>query len=189
MACAGLAVRLPLVLLAALVCATGGAQAVTIDGEASRVGFTMKTRWGQTLEGRFETLLGDIIGSDDGLTRVNLRMPTRGVEIVGHPRYTRVTRSESFFDSNRFPFLEFQSDPHPESLAHEGGKLGGFLTIRGVRRREVLTVLPATCARPGLDCDVVVTGVVYRGDYDMGNWSVALSDRVQLQLHIRVREP
>lgn len=174
--------------LALLALAVVPAQAVVFDSQASSVGFTLKTRWGQTLDGRFPTLTGSIDASDDGLKRVRLTLDTRDVEIVGHPRYTRLTRGEGFFDAGRHPHVEFVSDPHDGQLAREGGKLGGFLTIRGVRRREVMDVAPASCDRPGLDCDVVVRGVVYRSDFAMDRWAVALSDRVELVLRLRARE-
>ena len=58
---------------------------------------------------------------------------------------------------------------------------------RGVRRREVFALAPATCARPTIDCDVVATGVVYRSDYAMDRWAFALADRVVFALHLRTR--
>jgi polyisoprenoid-binding protein YceI len=69
---------------------------------------------------------------------------------------------------------------------HHGGSLPGLLTIRDVHRREVFTVAPATCAAPGRDCDVVVTGRIHRSDYGMGRWSFAMSDDVRFALRVRV---
>ena len=83
--------------------------------------------------------------------------------------------------------MEFVSDPYDEALLREGGLLGGHLTIRGVRRREVFTLEPATCDRPAIDCDVVASGVVYRSDYAMDRWAFALADRVVFSLHLRTR--
>lgn len=175
---------------AACLMMAGAAQAATpsaIDPSTSWAGFSLKTRWGQTLEGRFPAIEGEIVSVGDARKRVHLRMHTRGVEIVDHPRYTQLTRGEGFFDAESHPYVVFVSDAFPESLVREGGKLAGDLSIRGTTRREVFTVEPAACARPGIDCDVVANGVVYRGDFDMDRWGFALSDRVRLTLRLRAR--
>ena len=68
-------------------------------------------------------------------------------------------------------------------VVRDGGKLAGELTIRQ-DRREVFTLEPAACERPGIDCDVLATGVVYRGD-SMDRCRA--SDRVRLTLSLRSR--
>ena len=158
-----------------------------IDTAQSRIGFLLKTRWGQALEGRFPQWSGEIVDLSERRRQVRLRLPTREVEILDHPRYSRITRGTGFFDADHHPWVEFVSDPYTEDLLREGGLLGGALTIRGVRRREVFTLEPATCARPAIDCDVVASGVIYRSDYAMDRWGFALSDRVVFNLHIRTR--
>lgn len=174
-----------LVLLGA--CLAMAAPAAEIDTAKSRIGFTLKTRWGQALEGRFPQWQGEIVPVSEQRRQVRLRLPTGDVEILDHPQYSRVTRGKGFFDADRHPHVEFVSDPYTDELLHEGGLLGGALTIRGVRRREVFTVEPATCDRPTIDCDVVASGVVYRSDFAMDRWAFALSDRVVFSLHIRAR--
>jgi polyisoprenoid-binding protein YceI len=59
--------------------------------------------------------------------------------------------------------------------------------MRGVQHRQVFDVLPAACAAPGRDCDVVATGVVERADYGMGRWTIALDDAVRFTLRMRLR--
>ena len=162
------------------------AKPVEIETAQSRIGFTLKTRWGQSLDGRFPQWRGEIVPAGD-LRQVRLKLPTAEVEILDHPQYSRVTRGKGFFDADQHPYVEFVSDPYDEALLHEGGLLAGALTIRGVRRREVFTLQPATCKRPAVDCDVVASGIVYRADYAMDRWGFALSDRVVFDLHIRTR--
>lgn len=162
------------------------AASATVDAQASWAGFSLKTRWGQSLEGHFPVMQGEIVPAGDR-KRVQLRMSTQEVVVVGSPRYSRLTRGEGFFDADRHPQVVFVSDAYPASLVREGGRLAGEVTIRGITRREVFMVEPSACERPGIDCDVVATGVVYRGDYGMDRWSVALSDRVQLVLRLRTR--
>jgi polyisoprenoid-binding protein YceI len=179
----------PALLVAALLllALAHAALAAEFDAAASRVGFVLSTRWGQTLEGRFPTLQGrvDELGNDQH--RVRLVLSASDVEIVGHPGYTRFTRGRSFFDAERWPQVEFLSDAYSPALLHHGGKLGGVLRMRGVQRRQVFDVLPAECDAPGRDCDVVATGVVDRGDYGMGRWSIALNDLVRFTLRMRLR--
>lgn len=165
------------------------APAAEIDTGHSRIGFTLKTRWGQSLEGRFPQWQGQIVPATGQRNQVRLRLPTAGVEILDHPQYSKITRGKGFFDADNHPFVEFVSDPYEEALLREGGLLAGALTIRGVRRREVFELEPATCDRPAIDCDVVASGVVYRSDFAMDRWAFALSDRVVFSLHIRVRPP
>lgn len=176
-----------LVLLGACFCVA--APAAEIDTSRSRIGFSLKTRWGQALEGRFPHWSGEIVQAAGERRQVRLKLPTREVEILDHAQYSRLTRGKGFFDAERHPYVEFVSDPYDEDLLRDGGLLAGALTIRGVRRREVFTLAPSACERPTIDCDVVASGVVYRSDFAMDRWAFALSDRVVFSLHIRVRAP
>lgn len=173
----------------AIALATGrAASAAEIDTQHTRIGFTLKTRWGQVLRGRFPRYEGRIEAQEDGRDRVRLRMATREIEIVGHPSYTTITRGDGFFEADRFPEIEFVSEPYGRQLVVDGGTLRGDLRIRDVTRRESFTIEPAGCARPGLDCDVVASGTVRRRDYGVDRWMFAVSDVVRFQLRLRVRE-
>lgn len=171
---------------AALVVAVSAA-AADIDPATSQIGFTLTTRWGQTLQGRFPQYQGEVVDADAGRHRVRLRLAARAVQILGHPGYTRLTRGGGFFDAARYPLVEFVSDPYLPALLRSGGPLPGTVSIRGIRRREVFVVSPATCAAPARDCAVVASGSIERGDYGMGRWDVALSGRVRFILRVRLR--
>lgn len=175
------------VLLAGAAEASRAQTAAVVDAPASWAGFSLRTRWGQSLDGHFPDMQGEILGAGNARRQVRVRLSTASVEIIGSQRFTRMTRGEAFFDAANHPEVVFVSDPYPPALLREGGKLAGDLTIRGHTRREVFTLEPSTCDRPGIDCDVFASGVVYRGDFDMGRWSVALSDRVRLTLRLRTR--
>lgn len=162
------------------------AEAGTIDPEHTRIGFTLKTRWGQVLRGRFPTYTGHIERLAEGKRRVQLRLEAREVTIDGHPNYTRYTRGEGFFDAERFREVSFVSDPYSPALLREGGTLSGTLRIRDVRRTERFQIAPSACARPGADCDVVAVGSVRRSDYGVDRWMFAVSDQVRFTLHLRV---
>ena len=162
--------------------------AAEIDLQYTRIGFTLTTRWGQGLQGRFPRFDGRIETLDNGRHRVHLRMSAREVEIVGHPNYTGTTRGEGFFEADRFPDVEFVSDPYVPALIADGGKLTGELTIRDVTRRETFIILKSECARPAYDCDVLASGSVRRTDYGVDRWILAVSDHVRFVLRLRVRE-
>jgi polyisoprenoid-binding protein YceI len=177
-----------LVLLATGLAATGLAAAAQIDPVATHIGFTLKTRWGQSLQGRFPQAHGEVAELADGRHQVRLQLPARAVEIVDHASYTRLTRGSGFFDVDAFPQVEFVSEAYPPELLRSGGALAGTLTIRNVRHREVFTISPSACTRPARDCDVVASGSIHRGDYGMDRWNFALSERVLFLLRVRVRD-
>lgn len=158
------------------------------DPSHTRLGFELRTRWGQRLDGLFPQYEGQVRVLADGRQQVHLRMYTRHVEIVGYPRYTQWARSEKFFEAERYPVVTFISKPYVPQLLRDGGLLEGDLSIRGISRPRSLTVEPATCARPAVDCDVVATGAVRRSDYDMDDWKLAVNDRVVFVLRARVRD-
>ena len=170
-----------LLLAASLGCAT------ELDPVASQIGFTLKTRWGQALHGRFPDARGEVAELADGRHQVRLQLSARSVEILGHPGYTRLTRGDGFFDAEQFPQVEFVSDAYTPALLRSGGALPGVLTIRDVRRREVFTISPATCTQPARECDVVASGSIRRADFGIDRWSFALSDKVVFSLRVRVR--
>lgn len=173
-------------LLAALLL-VAPSRAAGIDVAQSRIGFTLKTRWGQTLEGRFPSYRGEILALPDGRLQVRLSLSAADVEIVGNRNYTRLTRGRGFFEAERYPELTFVSEPYDASLVYAGGPLAGLLTVRDVQRRETFVVEPTTCARPGRDCDVVASGVVQREDYGIDRWSFAVGNEVRFVLRIRAR--
>lgn len=181
---------LPLLLCGAMLtgaCLSAVASAANVDAAASQIGFTLKTRWGQTLQGVFPRYEGEIATLADGRHQVRLRLSTRAVEIIGNPGYTRLTRGPGFFDAERYASVVFVSDAYPAELMRSGGPLAGELTIRGRQQREVFTLRPAECTRPAVDCDVVAAGSIRRGDYGVDRWSFALSELVRFSLRVRVQ--
>ncbi len=161
---------------------------IGFDPAHTRLGFELRTRWGQRLEGQFPRYDGEVRTLPDGQHQVHLRMYTTQVEIVGYPRYTEWARSARFFEAERYPAVTFISRPYAPDLLRTGGELQGDLSIRGISRPRSLLVQPTTCARPGIDCDVVATGAVRRSDYDMDDWKLAVNDRVVFVLRARIRD-
>lgn len=174
---------LPLVFL--LAAASLAAQ--EFDHSQTRIGFELRTRWGQRLEGRFPDYHGAVRHLADGQQQVVMRLETGSVEIVGYPRYTEFSRGRQFFDAARYPWISFTSDPYSPALLKHGGQLSGVLRIHGVGQRESFTVEPAACAQPAIACDLVAHGSVRREDYEMTAWQVAVRGRVGFQLRLRLQ--
>lgn len=160
------------------------------DPAHTAFGFELRTRWGQVLKGRFPRHEGEVTTLADGRRRVRISLATDAVEIVGSPRYTRYARGPEFFDAARHPEVRFVSDPYPPGLLRSGGLLRGVLTMHGIGRSEVFTIAPAPagCERPGLDCDLVARGSVRRDQYGMDDWQLALRNRVDFALTVRLRD-
>lgn len=174
---------------AALAAGPAHAETRPFDAAHTRIGFELRTRWGQRLEGRFPRYEGQVRDNPDGSQQVTMRLETDAVEIVGYPRYTTFSRGPNFFDAKRHPIASFTSDPYPDTLLAQGGKLAGTLRLRGVAQRESFTVEPSACARPAIDCDLVARGSVRREDYGMDGWSFAVHGRVQFALRLRLKAP
>ncbi|WP_312253536.1 YceI family protein [Stenotrophomonas sp.] len=159
-----------------------------LDLERSQIGFEVRSRLGQRIEGVFPHFEGRVDVLSDGRHQVHLKMFTRTVEIPGKERYTGWMRGPEFFDAGRYPFVEFDSLPYWPETVERGGEIQGRLTLRGVSHPESLQVEKAECGRPGYDCDVVSRGTVQRGRYGMDSWQLALSDRVTFVLRARLSE-
>jgi polyisoprenoid-binding protein YceI len=155
---------------------------------SSRIEFSMRTRWGQTLHGRFPDATGDVTEVADGRRQVRIVLETASVEILDHPRYTRFARGPRFFDAARFPDVRFLSDPYSLDLLRRGGEMHGRLRMHGIERRETFILAPAQCTRPGRDCPIVVQGTVSRGDYELDGWRMAMRDEVRFSLLVRLRD-
>ncbi|MBB5737425.1 polyisoprenoid-binding protein YceI [Xanthomonas campestris] len=160
----------------------------SIDPVQSRFGFEIRTRFGMKIEGFFPRFRGELAELPNGRQQVRFRLDATQVEIPAKDRYTSWMRGEDFFDVARYPVVEFESFPYPAEVVKKGGDITGNLTIRGITHVETLHVVPADCARPGYDCDVISRGTVLRGRYGMNAWQMALGDRVTFILRGRLQE-
>jgi len=165
-----------------------GVESTGFDSVHTRFGFELRTRWGQQVQGLFPSHDGALVRLPDGRHQVHIQLRTGDVVVEDSERYTGIARGERFFDAARHPLIEFESEPHPAALAHDGGQLRGRLTLHGVSRIETFTVAAATCARPGIDCDVVAHGSVDRRDYGLDGWRWALTDTVRFNMRVRLQD-
>ncbi|MDR0184840.1 YceI family protein [Lysobacter arvi] len=164
------------------------APARAFDPQHTRFGFELRTRWGQRVTGQFPRYEGEVSTLADGRRRVRIVLRTDAVVVTGSDRYTALARGPSFFDAQRFPTIEFVSEPHADTLVRTGGRMRGRLSMHGVTRMETFTLSHADCEHPGRDCDVVATGSISRDDYGLDGWQFALADRVRFMLRVRLVE-
>lgn len=157
------------------------------DHEHTRFSFELRTRWGQKVSGEFPRYDGELTVLADGRHQVRIRLAAGAVVVGGSERYTRLARGERFFNAPRYPYIEFLSEPHSPDLARTGGPLRGRLTLHGISRMETFVLAPATCARPGEDCDGIAHGSVSRDDYGLDGWQLALGDRVRFTMQVRLQ--
>lgn len=159
-----------------------------IDPDTSEAGFAVRVLLVRKIYGEFHPLQGFVHRDlDTGLADVEVRIATRGLR-MDNPGHAEWARSAEFFDAARHPEIHFQSAPFKLALLQHGGPVIGTLTLRGVTAAVQLELLPSDCARPGFDCPVRVEGDVARSAFGMGARRYAVSDKVRLNLAIRVQD-
>ena len=176
-----------LIALAVALCLATPA-AAKFDPAGTAFGFHLRTRWGQRIDGTFPQYSGEVRRLAEDQRQVHLMLDADAVQLAGSDRYTRMARGPTFFDAARHPQITFVSEPFPVALLARGGALRGTLTLRGVSRAEAFEVLPAPCARPGHDCDVIAHGSVRRDHYGLDGLQSLLGNRVHFSLRVRLAD-
>jgi polyisoprenoid-binding protein YceI len=161
-------------------------EALLIDTESAQARFALRALWVKRIDGDFDQVQG-VIERDTGtgLFDVDVRIAAASVRMP-NPDHAEWARSDDFFDAARHPWIGFRATDQPERLLREGGVLDGELTLRGITRPMQFEVEPAPCPRPGLDCAVQARGELERSEFGMTARRLFISDRVRLELSIRV---
>ncbi|MCB1561301.1 MAG: YceI family protein [Xanthomonadales bacterium] len=158
-----------------------------IDGERSDVRFELRILL-RHLEGRFLSLHGNL-RIDETVQRADIAVSIDSNSVwMAKESNAEYARSGEFFDAAHHPQIRFQATAVPLSLFREGGEMPGRVTLRGVTRPLTLSVDPASCERPGDDCDVIARGTVDRSDFGMTSKTLFVGKRVELSFRIRLRE-
>lgn len=166
-----------------------GVRAYAFDPAHTQFGFELRTRWGQRVQGQFPVYDGVVLFLPDGRRQVRIRLAAEAIDVAGSERYAAIARSDAFFDAERYPAIEFVSEPHDDALSRDGGLLQGYLRMHGVSRPETFVVAPALCERAGEDCDAFASGSVARSDYGIAGMRLVLSDRVRFTMQVRLLDP
>jgi len=160
-----------------------------IDPSQSRADFSLRVVLVRKLEGRFDFIQGAVSHAvRPGRFDVEVKIASQSLSMKNED-HAVWARSAEFFDSERFPWIAFEARDAPDALLREGGDLEGLLSLRGVTRPASFRLMPAACARPGLDCAVEARGELRRSDFGMDARRWAVSDKVKLALRFRVRPP
>lgn len=157
------------------------------DPDKSSARFEVHLRMAGEVPGSFGAIEGELAPAGEGRWRVLARVDALGLALDGPEWMQRSTRSRGFLDVERHPVITFTSEPFARELLRTGGELGGELTLRDQTRPVAFTLLPATCKRPGHDCDIHVLGQVSRRAFGMKSQRTWVRDEVGFDFRVRLR--
>ena len=162
-----------------------------IDSSHSEVGFKVKHLMISTVRGNFTKFDGSLKGEMDKLS-VNFTLDTNSINTSNLDRDNHL-KSPEFFDSEKYPSIEFVSTGY----SVEDGSIIGDLTIKGVTRVVTLnseyngtSVDPWGNRKHGFE----FSGKISRDDFDL-TWNapletggVLVSDDVTLTIDLQTLE-
>lgn len=180
-----------LALLLALAAPAVAVQSQTspIDPAQSQVQFSVRKFWFAHVRGTFPQLTGSLrridtrIGAD--LVEVDAQLAVEHLQMAD-PRLRAHALGDNFFDGARYPEIRFSSDPFPFELLRDGGMLHGMLDLHGQRHPVTLWLQASDCPRQPLACVIRLHGDIPRTRFGMHAWRGVLSDKVELDLRIRL---
>lgn len=186
------AFALLLALAAPAAVATTPVQDWPIDAAQSQVQFKVRKFWFAHARGTFPGLGGHArridthIGAD--LIEVDATLDVDRL-VMDDARDRTHALGPGFFDAANYPTIRFTSGPFPFAELRSGGELHGLLELHGQRHPASLKLLPSDCPRQPLACVIRLEGTISRSAYGMRAWRGVLSDKVELDLRIRLAQP
>lgn len=179
----GLALLLGLAGLSGTGAAPAAERPLRLDPERSAADFDVGALLLFRGRGNFGQIYGEITLLEGDRAQVQARIPVASLDMRRDDQ-ERWAKGPEFFDAERWPEIEFLSEPVPLARLGAGGRLPGRLTIRGIERHQVFEIAPAACDAPGYGCPVRASGWVRRSDFALGEGRRSLSDRVRLRFEI-----
>ncbi len=173
-------------LAALLLVANVQAHAAVIDSSRSDASFSIHPRLPIPSEGRFESLSGYLVAESAQKWKVEVQVDARKLSFKGPQWLARMARSEAFLDAEKHPNIQFVSVPFSKTLLDKGGELQGLLSLRGLQQSVRFHIEKSSCARPGYDCDLTVTGRVLRREFGMQAYRLSIKDNVDFEFRIRL---
>lgn len=160
------------------------------DTQDSEIGFELAALGVVPIRGTFERFTGEVWrDADSGDMRVFVRIDATSLSMPSG-RYRDWARSPEFFHVDRYPEIMFKSEPIGWSALSDGGVLSGKLTVRGEEREVEFQIAPGDCRPSATTCMLHVVGEINRTRFGMRSRRLALSSRVQLDMHFRaIAEP
>lgn len=183
LALAGSALIAPLLATAQFEDRAGDAT-IRLDSERSHVEFTVRMMWLVPISGRFGKVEGTVrLDGFRSEVSVDARIDANTVN-MSHKSYEDWVKSPEFFDVERYPHIEFSSEPFPRVRLRKGGALPGFVTIRGIRQPVTFRLMPSSCDKPADACPIEVEGTIRRSEFGMRSRRGTLSDKVELEFDV-----
>lgn len=181
--------------LAVLGVAPGRSEASTyrIDERFGSIAFAISVLGLFSVTGRFLRFSGDL-ALDPGrpeATAIDVAVPTAEIDLP-LPEQRDLIRSPAYFDSANHPIARFVSRA-VAVVASDRFLIDGVLTLRGVSnpvRLEARLTERRRDAERGIDvADVIASATVSRSAFGMGADRPLLSDRVRLDIRVRIEVP
>ena len=124
---------------------SSAATLLQVDAARSHVEFGVHVLWFGKIVGVLDKLSGRVHALGAGRVQVDLRVDTRALRMQSRD-YQRFASGPEFFDSAQYPRIDFRSAPFALATLVSGGTVDGAVTLRGITRNVVFTVLPQPCA-------------------------------------------
>jgi polyisoprenoid-binding protein YceI len=158
-----------------------------VDGRRSSARFIVHMRLPMRAEAELRKVSGVLRGSAAAGWEVVVKVDGRSLRFDGPAWMDKITRSDAFLAVDRYPAIGFESDLFTDAVLHGGGALHGKLTLRGMTKPISFQLLPATCAQPGRDCDILVQGTISRKAFGMNAYRAMVKDNVDFHIRVRLR--
>ncbi len=173
-----------------------------IDNQHSYIGFKIKYFGNSPVRGRFNDFSGTLFYDEEELSSlsVSVIISTNSINTGNERRDSDLTSEDTWFDTDHFPFIIFQS---ANVIVQQGGgfDLVGSLTIKGVTKTDTIHFSPPTSISRDWarneQVDFSGTLVLNRQDFGvfggdfwssiMENGVTQLSDEVVVELEMHCR--
>lgn len=163
-------------------------ETLTLDRARSTAAFSVKVLWMFAVDGQFGSVRGTVnIDRVHNQATVDAYIDAADVSMHRESALTWV-KSAEFFNVERYPEIHFRSDAFAISRLHQGGKVAGKLSMRGITQTVVFDVPPSTCETPAVECAIEASGTVRRSTFGMTSRRATLADKVELSFSIRITE-
>lgn len=163
-------------------------QTLRIDAARTTVEFQIAALWILRRSGRFDHIDGTLdiaAGGDSAQIRVRIEVDSVTMK---DPDHVELLLSPAFFDADRHPWIEFESEPFALS-GQSPLALPGHLTVRGIRQQVVFNLDLRQCQPgPPAPCKVIVDGVLQRSRFGMTEYRRTLAEAVHLKIAATVAE-
>lgn len=160
----------------------------SLDDSHSRLGFTIKHRGITDVHGEFGKFNVIVSQSNADFSDASIEMTAESKSInTGISMRDEHLRAEDYFNTDKYPSLNFKSTSVKKLKENEYEILGDF-TMKGVTKKVKLLAIHTgtTNTKGGKAAGLKITGIIKRSDYGIGEMGPGLSDEVNLQADLEI---